>query len=130
MHGIGPIFSNTVLEKTMSLSAAEAEYKGVYRGTKYAVSIKQFLEELGFNQSEPTEIKSDNQAAIAMAKQKFSGSSTRHVKIAFHYVREQLEAHETRVTYCPTENMVADIMTKALDRVKFEYFRNILLNML
>jgi hypothetical protein len=130
MHGIGPIFSNTVLEKTMSLSTAEAEYKGVYRGTKYAVSIRQFLEELGFNQSEPTEIKSDNQAAIAMAKQKFSGCSTRDVKIAFHYVREQLEAHETRVTYCPTENMVADIMTKALDRVKFEYFRNILLNML
>ena len=39
MHGIGPIFSNTVLEKTMSLSTAEAEYKGVYRGTKYAVSL-------------------------------------------------------------------------------------------
>ena len=114
----------------MSLSTAEAEYKGLYHGTRYAVATRQFLEELGFNQASPTEIKSDNQAAIAMSKQKYSGSSTRHVKIAFHYVREQLDAHETKITYCPTENMVADIMTKALDRVKFEYFRNVLFNML
>jgi hypothetical protein len=83
----------------MSISTAEAEYKGLYHGTRYAVATRQFLEELGFNQASPTEIKSDNQAAIAMSKQKYSGSSTRHVKIAFHYVREQLDAHETKITY-------------------------------
>ena len=73
-------------------------------------------------------IKNDNAAAVTMVKQNFSSAATRHVKIMFHFIREKIKDKEIRVEYCPTADMVADMMTKALDRVKFERFRDMLMN--
>jgi hypothetical protein len=50
------------------------------------------------------------------------------MKIKFHFIKEQVRDGSVAVSYCPTGNMVADIMTKALDRVLFERFRDMLLN--
>ena len=70
----------------------------------------------------------DNQAAIAMSKQTFSTSATRHMKLRFHYIREKLQDGTIQVRYLETGKMVADMMTKALGRVLFERFRNMLLD--
>jgi len=61
-----------------------------------------------------------------MSKQTFSSSATRHMKIKFHYIREKVA--DGTVAYIPTERMVADIFTKALSRILFERFRNMLLD--
>jgi hypothetical protein len=128
MHGVGAIYSSVNLEKTISLSTAEAEYKAISRATKFTIGIRQFLEECGFLQDEATTIYNDNQAAIAMSKQKFCTSATRHMKIKYHYIREKMQDGSIKVAYRPTTSMVADIMTKALDRKLFELFRGMLLN--
>jgi hypothetical protein len=128
MHGVGAIYASVNLEKTISLSTAEAEYKAISRAAKFTVAIRQFLEEIGFAQSESTMIYNDNQAAIAMAKQPFCTSATRHMKIRFHYIREKIKDGTARVSYIPTGNMVADIMTKSLGRTLFERFRDMLLD--
>jgi transposase InsO family protein len=130
IHGVGPIFSSAVLEKTISLSTAEAEYKCVAKAAQFCIGIRQFLDEIGFPQKDPTIIMNDNMAAVTMVKQDFSSSSTRHIKIKFHLIREAIKNEEVRVLHRPTEEMIADIMTKALERVKFEHFREILLNSL
>ena len=51
---------------------------------------------------------------------------TKHIDISYHFTRERVISGEIIVTYCPTENMLADIMTKGLGRVKFERFRKML----
>jgi len=128
MHGIGALYSSVNLEKTISHSTAEAEYKSISRASKFVEGIRQFLEELGFPQLSPTVIYNDNQAAIAMSKQSFSSSSTRHMKIKFHYIRQLVKDGSVKVNFLPTTSMVADMMTKALDRVLFERFRKMLLD--
>ena len=127
LHGIGVIWSSVNLEKTISLSTCEAEYKTLSVAAKATLSIRQFLEEIGFDQDKPVTIFNDNQAAIALSKQAYCSSSTRHMKIKFHFVREQVKDGAIKVTYLETARMVADIMTKALDRVLFERFRQMLL---
>jgi hypothetical protein len=115
------------LEEKISFSTAEAEYKVIARACKFIVSVRQFYAEIGFPLVDSTTIFNDNQAAIAMSKQTFSSSSaTRHMKIKFHYIREKVA--DVTVGYIPTERMVADIFTKALSRILFERFRNMLLD--
>jgi hypothetical protein len=127
-QGTGAIFAAVNLEKTISLSTAEAEYKAVTRACKFIAGVSQFYNEIGFSLGNPTTIYNDNQAAIAMSKQPFCTSATRHMKIKFHYIKEKVKDGSVTVSYCPTGNMVADIMTKALDRILFERFRDMLLD--
>jgi hypothetical protein len=128
LHGIGPIYSSASLEKTISLSTAEAEYKATSKAAQYCIGIRSLLHEIGFPQDEPTIIYNDNQACVTMVKQKFSSSRTRHIKLKFHHIREAIDNNEIKVEYMPTDKMIADIMTKALDRIKFERIRDMLMN--
>jgi hypothetical protein len=50
------------------------------------------------------------------------------MKIKFHYIRELTNDGSVQVKFLPTSAMVADIMTKALDRTLFEKFRGMLLD--
>ena len=78
-------------------------------------------------QATATTIWEDNQAAIAMTKSVLCSSKSRHIKLDHHYIRQQVNNGEVELKYCPTSEMVADILTKALDRRRFEKLRSILL---
>jgi hypothetical protein len=128
LHGVGPIFSSASLEKTLSLSTAEAEYKATSKAAQYLVGIRQLMEEIGFPQTGPSTIYNDNAAAVIMVRQNYSSSATRHIKLKFHYIREKVSDGEIEVKFCPTTRMIADIMTKSLDRVKFARLRDLLMS--
>jgi hypothetical protein len=68
LHGIGPIYSSATMEKTISLSTAEAEYKATSKAAQYCVGIRQMLQEIGFPQDKPTVIYNDNQACVTTGK--------------------------------------------------------------
>jgi hypothetical protein len=125
---VGVLFCLSNLEPSLSLSTAEAEYKSIFDVSRKLVSLRQFLEEQGFHNPAPTKVFNDNQAAIAMTKQDFSSSKNRHIKLRFHYIRECVKEGIVEVTYLPTEEMVADVMTKPLDSIKFKRFRDILMS--
>ena len=45
---------------------------------------------------------------------------TRHVKIRYFFVNQFLENGEMKIKYCPTESMVADILTKPIVGSQFK----------
>ena len=51
-----------------------------------------------------------------------------HLQINHHYIKEIVASKDVLPVYCPTDNMVADIMTKALPKAAFVKLRDILLN--
>ena len=63
-----------------------------------------------------TTIKCDNQGCIALAKNPKHHSCIKHIDVRHHFIREAIENKVTEVEYCPTEGMVADVLTKALAR--------------
>jgi hypothetical protein len=55
---------------------------------------------------------------------------TCHFHIKFFYITDLNNRNEIQIKYCPTENMIADYITKPLVGVKFEHFRKLIMNLL
>ncbi|OWZ14450.1 Integrase, catalytic core protein [Phytophthora megakarya] len=53
-------------------------------------------------------------------------SRTKHIENKFHVSRDLVEKKEMKVEHVGTNDMIADIMTKALGTVKFARFRKAL----
>lgn len=65
----------------------------------------------------------DNQGAIAIARNPIGHARTKHIDIRYHFIRETLQEGTIDLCYCPTSEMVADILTKPLSRGQFEKLR-------
>jgi len=63
----------------------------------------------------------DNMSTIKLAEKGNSTSDrTRHIKIRYYFVNQFLENGEMKIKYCPTDEMVADILTKPLQGEHFK----------
>ena len=100
----------------MSLSLAAQE----------AVWRRQLSEDIGYDLCSATITCEDYQGAIELTKNAKFHNQPKHVDIAYYFLREKISSKEILVNYCPTENMLADGLTKGLGRMKFEHFRDIL----
>jgi len=49
---------------------------------------------------------------------------TNHIKIRYHYIRDMVQKRAVKLQYVGTDEKVADVLTKPLSRVKFEYFQD------
>ncbi len=67
-----------------------------------------------------------NQGTIELTKNPKFHNPKKHIDIAYHYAKEQVEKRITFVKYCRTEDMLADTMMMALFKVQFEKFRDTL----
>ena len=57
----------------------------------------------------------DNKSAINIIQNSNDKGRTKHMDIRYHYVRELVKDHHISVTYRPSSQMTADILTKPLD---------------
>ena len=60
----------------------------------------------------------DNQSCIALAKNPEFHARSKHIDIQYHFIREKVEEGMVHLEYCPTQKMVADILTKAIPSEK------------
>ena len=65
---------------------------------------------------------SDNQSAIALTKDHQYYARTKHIDIRFHFIHWIVENSSLQLVYCPTNDMVADALTKALPSLKVKHF--------
>lgn len=121
MNG-GAISWSSKRQSTVSTSTAEAEYTALFSGAQEACFLSQLLAELGLPAKAVT-IHCDNQPAIHIAGNPVTSSHSKHFNVRLHYTREQVQAGTIEVKYIDTGNMTADMMTKSLDRIKFEKHR-------
>lgn len=67
-------------------------------------------------------LKGDNQGSIALAHNPVFHSRTKHIDIQHHYICDEVAAQRIQLSYIPTNEMIADGLTKALTHVKFHRF--------
>lgn len=64
----------------------------------------------------------DNQGAIALAKNPVNRQRCKHIDIKYHFTRENVNNGRFILEYCPTEQMVADVLTKPATKLKLRSF--------
>jgi hypothetical protein len=116
-------------QKSIAMSSTEAEIMAASVAALEAVFLRGVLrDDFGIDLDGPTSIGIDNQGAVALAKNYISNSKTKHIARRHLKIRELVEMLEVCPEYVPTDNNVADILTKPLGRRRFEKLRKILLN--
>lgn len=119
----GAISWRSKKQACVALSTAEAEYIALASAAQEAVWLRQLLTDLRSKPEEATKIYEDNQSAIYLAKNPQFHGRAKHIGIKYHYIREQVENGNVKLSYCRTEEMVADALTKGLSREQFRKLR-------
>lgn len=81
------------------------------------------LKDFGIEQTKPTIMYEDNQSAIKLVKNGESKNKTKYVDVKYHFVTDLIKKNIVEIQYCPTEDMVADMITKPLGAVKLRTHR-------
>lgn len=106
------------LQSVIALSTAEAEYMALSEASRETMFLRHILQEIDYMSSPtPTTLFEDNQPAIKISNNPVTSARTKHVNLRYHFVRERVEDNDITIKYIDTENMVADIMTKALGKI-------------
>ena len=66
-------------------------------------------------------IYADNQSAIKLLKNPVSSQRSKHIDTIYHFARERVARKEVSFTYISTSEMIADILTKAVPKIKVEF---------
>jgi hypothetical protein len=115
-----PISWSSRRQRTVALSTMEAEYMSLSSAAQEVIALGRLMTALRIHVVRPVPIRVDNQAAIAFADDPTNPSRARHIDIRRHFAREVAAAGMIRVVFCPTAEMIADIMTKSLPRPLFQ----------
>ncbi len=78
--------------------------------------------QLDDNESKAVLINMDNQGAMALTWNPQFHQRTKHIDIRYHFVRHVEANGVIKLAYTPTDQMIADGLTKPLQPVKFRRF--------
>jgi len=126
--GSGALMSSSKKQRLVTKSSSEAELVGLSDGATPVIHMRDFLIAQGYDVG-PALIYQDNKSTIALAEKGRSTSErTRHINTRYFFVKDRIESGELELQYLPTDEMIADVLTKPLQGEKFRFLRNSLLN--
>ena len=94
------------MQSNIVRSSCEAEYIALNEGGAGIVWLRKILKELKLQSNEPTQIWVDNQPAIQLSKHKMIKQRTKHIKLKYDWIKEQIEEKEIIVSYKDTQNIL------------------------
>ena len=132
-----PIIWCSKLQGTIALSTTEAEYMALSMAMREVIFLMNLIGEMRFYGidllgTKPTikcDVHEDNSGAIELAKLPKLRPRTKHIAIQYHHFRSWtvrgLDGQDPKVAvqHISTNEQIADIMTKALPKLQFEYLR-------
>ena len=108
-------------QKLVTLSSTESELVALSFGMQEVIHLKKWLAEIDLPASSAT-LACDNQAAIILAQSEKDHPRLKHVDVRLCMIRNMVSYHGVVLTWVPTEDQLADLMTKILGRVKLRSF--------
>lgn len=108
----------------VALSTAEAEYVALASAGQEAAWMRELTATLENRPQRSVVLFEDNQSAIAMTKNPQFHGRSKHISIKYHFIRNQVDERVIDLKYCPTQDMIADMMTKGLSKEQFTTLRS------
>ena len=125
----GPISWTSKLQRLQALSTTESEVYAATEAIKDAALLKVYLSDLGVRDDTPIPIHEDNSACVKMATQHLKRfNRARHYVQRVNFLQEHVWNKTAEMVPTPTEEEVADVLTKPLSFPLFSKFRDILVS--
>ena len=121
-----PINWRSTKQSTVALSSTEGELYAIGEAVREALSLRQwFAHYTGYTPC--IEICEDNNGAMLISDHPTSHNRTKHIDIKHFFVRNHVRDKNVKFRYVPTQDQLADILTKATSPVVFNRLRERLL---
>jgi hypothetical protein len=125
--GGGVTYAKSSVQKLNTKSSTESELVGASDSAGHILWTRDWLIGQGYPER-PAVLHQDNQSSMALIAKGYSTSDkTRHINIRYFFLKDRVDAGELEVRYCPTEEMLADLLTKPLQGQQFVTLRDRLL---
>ena len=113
------LFGDTILTKSkrqgkVSNSTAMAELHALAAAARKADHYRQILFDLSDFYQKTIPMMTDSQVVVKMLERGNLSSATKHLRIAFHEVKEKIDSGEVTVEHIPGDTNPSDVCTKPL----------------
>ena len=123
-----PIVWKSQLQTEIALSSTESEYTGLSYALRETIPIMELLNEMhkrGFPVIKEKarvhcRVFEDNSGAIEMARVHKFRPRTKHINVKLHHFRDYVERGEITIHPIPSDDQLADYLTKPLEAKKFQ----------
>ncbi len=128
MLGLGFSISFSGKQKLNTCSLTESKLVGVEDLMSLIIWSHNFLKAQGYAVVDNI-LHQDHRSLILLEEngKMSSGKCTKHIAICYFFVMDRIRAGEISPKWCPTAEMIADFLTKPLQRAMFWKFRNLLM---
>jgi len=110
-------------QRVVALSSCEAEYIASANAACQGIWLSRVLGGLLGIQAPKVKLLVDNKSAIALSKNPVHHERSKHIDTRYHFVRDCVDRDEIDIDHVSTADQLADILTKALGRVRFVELR-------
>ncbi|GJS93534.1 retrovirus-related pol polyprotein from transposon RE1 [Tanacetum coccineum] len=114
------------IKAACSLGAATRKKVSHGSWTRQITSNWRIMEYLDHDQNSSTTIFCDNSSTVELSRNPVLHGRSKHIDVRFHFLRELTRDNVVRLVHCPTQDQVADIMTKPLKLDLFTRFRSLM----
>ncbi|GKB05509.1 hypothetical protein Tco_0833704 [Tanacetum coccineum] len=109
-------------QTALAIFTTEAEYVSTEKACQQALWIKQALVDYVICLDD-IPIMCDNKRAIDLSKNPVQNSSTKHIEFRYHFLRDNVQKGNISIEKVPSEDTIADILTKPFKHEPFNYLR-------
>jgi len=117
--GGAPISWQTRQQPSVALSTMESEFMAACAAAQESVWLIQLLREFTCQFINPVILFEDNKSCIDYTKNSTNHQRTKHISVRYHFIRDLVEQKVLQLKAIPSEDNLADIMTKPLDKKIF-----------
>uniref|UniRef100_A0A803NL56 Reverse transcriptase Ty1/copia-type domain-containing protein n=1 Tax=Cannabis sativa TaxID=3483 RepID=A0A803NL56_CANSA len=117
--GLNLISWSSAKYKVVSRSSTKSKYRALTNGASEVSWLQSLLRELGFPLAVPPTMHCDNISTLHLASNPVLHARTKHIEIDYHFVRERVKNGLLQLRYTPSEDQVADCLTKPLTASPF-----------
>ena len=99
-------------QTVVSRSSAEAEYRAMAQGTCEILWLRSICNELGFMETDLSQLFCDNKSAIMLASDSVLHERSKHIEVDIHFIREKVRSGIIIPSFVPSSEQTADVFTK------------------
>lgn len=122
----GAVTWRSRLQPSTAGSTMQAEYQALSDFSKEAVFVRWLIQELNFMGQQPVVLFCNNPAAIQLANNPSCQAKTRHIKVAYHIIRDFVKDKSVSIERVGSKDNWADTLTKPLAAPAFQRLRDLI----